>query len=177
MLCFSSAWWTCSKVGCHVCVLRSVPPCGTPPFRASFRRVLADHRSKARTAAGDTPIRARFGSREDSEARNLFLRMRLAAERRSKHGEADEGSTRRRRSVHRSSRPASGTAVRRQPPQDAVSGFDVWSDGSAATSQAGSRRSGEITPAARFLRIRFFIRPPALTPAGAIDRVRSSRRG
>src|SRR5215831_18498109 len=34
-----------------------------------------------------------------------------------------------------------------------------------------------MRPAARFLRIRFSMRPPALTPAGAIDRVRSSRRG
>jgi len=129
----------CSKVGRHVCVLRSIPPCGTPPFRASFRRVLADHRSKARTAAGDTPIRARFGSREDSEARNMFLRMRLAAERRSKHGEADEGSTRRRQSVH-------------------------------------CNKSEEINPAAGFLRTRLSMGPPAVTPTGAVDSVRSSWR-
>jgi len=126
-----------------VCGLRSIPPSGTPPFRASFRRVLADHRSKARTAAGDTPIRARFGKlswrREDSEARNLFLRMRLAAERRSKHGEADEGSTRRRQSVH-------------------------------------CNKSEEINPAAGFLRTRLSMGPPAVTPTGAVDSVRSSWR-
>lgn len=90
-------------------------------------------------AAGDTPIRARFGSREDSEARNMFLRMRLAAERRSKHGEADEGSTRRRQSVH-------------------------------------CNKSEEINPAAGFLRTRLSMGPPAVTPTGAVDSVRSSWR-